>query len=491
MTLKNLAVACMSATLALCLVGCGGPDDPQGGTDAGQTGGPDAGRPDSGNQPPPPQCDPPCPSGKTCDTSTGVPECVFICNAPNGCQPDTEVCNETTKACEPVSCNGSKCQQGQACVNLTTGRIGENIAGGVCTCVGYKVNSNGQEVADSDTCGPYGKVCDTDSDGPAEGEPWTANATCKLPGEKQECIPTVGCEAGLQCETLQGGGGTFSMCLRKCATTADCPSLLDKCEPNLGGFCFYNYCARPATGTGQDRAQYFKPCNSTGTNDGTCVPLSGQTDTIGICFQNGTVAAGGECDPAANRQAPDKLCGANELCFGVMPDAADATKTRGICRPLCNAAPTGTANPVQACSTGSCLSITNLNSNLTRLGACFANCDPVGTPGQSGCQNDILGNTTGCRAYDFTDPTKGYCVALSPTAGATAGSNCAAEVKGDARMTCGDRLICLTNGKCHGWCNQNTCASATADCSTCDPSQPKCTPLGQGVPATFKVGICQ
>ncbi len=491
MTMKKLAVACMSALLATALVGCGsdGDDPTDAGTpDTGTVGGQDRVPPPP---PPPPSCDPPCPSGKRCDTSTGVPECVHICRAPNGCQPDTEVCNEVTGQCEPISCNGTVCKQGQDCVDLATGN--RNTPNAVCTCVSYKI-SGGQEVANSDTCAPYGLVCGTESGGPLDGEDWTISE-CKKPGAKQDCNPTIGCDGDLECVSLNLSSGQVNWCLEKCTTTADCSNPIDECATNIG-HCYYNFCEAdpPAQGQPKDRTPYFKPCNSAGTGDGMCVPLNGGSDSVGVCFQTGTAPEGGECDPDAERgDDPNNigLCGQNELCFGVVPDDQDPTKTKGLCRPLCNAAPAGTASPAAGCATGECFSISgSFTHPNTILGACYDTCDLLGDPATNDCPADGLGNPQGCfLGGDFANVNRGRCTPYHPQAGMTSGADCFDVPDGDFRQSCGNRLVCLNNGKCAEFCDTKAtnCGNGQA-CPEC-PNNGQCQAAVTGS-ASFNTGIC-
>lgn len=497
MTMKKLAVGCLSALLAMSLVGCGnGETEADAGVDAGTR--TDGGqRRDAGTDRPPPEdvCDPPCGDGMECVSDvTGVPTCQHICNPPLGCQSSTEVCNPVTRACEPITCNGQVCAQGQDCIDLATGN--RNTPTAVCTCVPYRV-IGGQPAPETDSCRDYGRVCATESDGPPFGEPWTV-ATCELPGELDECLPTIGCQEGLNCVGVQSDG--YGLCLQPCTSTNDCDDIRFTCvDPiyNIGNHCYYNFCADSQAGP--VREGFFQPCDAgEGPTSGSCIPLRGTTDSIGICFLNGT-SDDGSCDPDANRGS-DKadLCPANQLCAGVMPDPEDPEKMVGGCLSLCNAATTD-PKPVFACGENErCGSISgNFSHPNTILGICSQTCASLGSEDPDQCSPDAFGNPQSCKVNLFTDPAQGLCVAVHPDAPTTAGEPCVDTADNDGRDRCGgDAQVCeedfLVNGApvCVQLCSTARCADTNVDCGDCPAEFSRCAPVNTGN-SSHKLGVCR
>ncbi len=169
----------LAPLLLLLLAGCGSREfgvaidnDIDAGDDSALDAGTDAGRRNAQWTGGDPSCDPPCPSGTRCgvDPDRGILHCAHICNPPHGCELP-EACDEDTRRCGAPVCNGVQCEQGQDCIDLETGN--RNARRAVCTCVKYQLASDGGVLPDSDSCLGYGKVCDTASAGPANGEAWT------------------------------------------------------------------------------------------------------------------------------------------------------------------------------------------------------------------------------------------------------------------------------------------------------------------------------
>jgi hypothetical protein len=184
----------------------------------------------------------------------------------------------------------------------------------------------------------------------------------------------VGCftESGytLKCVATPNG----NECEQTCTTTTDCQDATTMCS---NGYCVPNYCgpgSNPANG-----ADYYGPCNSSGTGDGTCLGfLSGQP---GLCLAQGTTAVG----PDANAPLPNGGCGPNEIQLG------SPSGTAAGCYQLCAAgAPTGPSVVEPARATGSCVS---LFADDGGYGACLETCTT---------------NTT-CTSFHAYTCQQGYC----------------------------------------------------------------------------------
>lgn len=360
-----------------------------------------------------------------------------------------------------------------------------------CTCLPARTK-NGQDLPD--TCEVYGKVCDYNKDRPAASK-------CKLPGVYDTCLPSIGCEEGLDC--IDDGSGGW--CMEPCETTADCSDLTDLCYPDNGdpyaNHCYFNLCAAPWAEGNAARAAYFKPCPTLMPGEtadpttwtGTCVPLStygsaGQLMDVGLCFQAGSAPSHGACDPDAGRSNLEEMCRINQLCSGVMPSTVEG-KQVGICYEMCNAGPN--PSPVAGCDAapnGSdfCMDVSGVNSENpdwqreARIGFCFEGCNPFT---DESCSEDVLGNDQGCWLGPNLDE-QGYCNAIIPDAPGV-GESCTPTPEGslDYRSECADRLICLamdnfgTDNRCLGWCNHLQCnflddcaGCAGASCVACTPN---------------------
>ncbi len=435
----------------------------------------DAGTTNPPPPPPPPLCDPACTATQRCDITGEEPLCVEICNAPDGCLPKFEECNTTTAQCEPLTCNGNKCERGQGCFDTTRSDFPSGGDSAVCSCTpAYRDG----EVNYPDSCNVYGLVCDFNRG-------TRAPAKCTMPGEGQPCIPAIGCDATagpLECRTVHSN----FLCVRACTSSDDCSLATDYCATS--GFCEPNLCARRSDGS-LDRSKLFAACDAKGTGDGTCLPRVISGKDSGLCVQNGTAATGAECYPEATRAEADKLCGAGEVCEAIQPHATNGDRTQGICFKACNAATGQQASPRISCATGSrCRAIAD-GSNSTRLGACHAECDLVG--GKSDCPDDALGNKVGCFQSSSRDAEKGYCLSVHPKAGETNGSPCAVTGTGDERRDCGSRKTCTgrSNPRCFDYCDVTMCPNANQSCSHCGEGTSRCTRIGNDNNA--EIGVCQ
>lgn len=438
-----------------------------------------------------PQCSPVCADSQWCDTGHVPPVCIEVCNPPVGCGTN-EVCvpdpgSPQTGACMPPTCAGAQCQSGQICVDFgESGTPDER-----CSCLpDYTDGTNTYE----DTCWEKGMVCPMDLSTAAGIVP----SECRRPTEFEDCLPAVGCLVppdGGRLDCLKVGTGGEAMCLRACGTGTGvnhslCLNPATSCYSSLK-HCYYNFCVYPdeldcsvsPSGCQAARARFLKPCNAMGTNDGLCQAWAfSDGSEVGICTQGGT--ATGTCDPDAQRSPGvttyPTMCTPSGICQAIMPDPANPAKEKGLCRPVCNAAP-GTPNPVLPCANTAdrCVDISGAPASVTetRLGMCRTNCDLLGT---TPCPADALGNQQGCWPASMTSGA-GYCRALTPTA-AAAGAACAWD--DDRRSSCADRLVCIKESggtsTCHGFCNPALCPNQTTACSSCRPNTDACTLEGVG-----------
>ncbi|MFN7135054.1 MAG: hypothetical protein ACK4N5_23460, partial [Myxococcales bacterium] len=365
--------------LAVALLACG--EEPSGPSDAGVRvdGGPDAGFV--------PVCDPPCAADEVCDGRQTPPACMPACNAPAGCQPGIEVCNTKTGKCEPVSCDGKTCEKGQRCVNLTTSGTEPPLT---CTCLPRRPDPSNRGALLEDTCASQGMACERRS---ADEVPFAGR--CLKPGAKERCVASVGCRDNLVCADV--GGASF--CTQPCTAPADCPDPADTCRADLKNRCWYNPCAQ------NDRSLYFKPCRTEGGDDGTCVPLGAGDNDFGVCVLAGTAAAGEACNPEGTRALPAERCVAGHWCAPLQPGGTPGT-VRGLCVPLCNAAPPATALPQTRCATGQvCENLLGPAAEQdARLGVCRTRCE---LKGSDTCPTDALGNPQGCFPLERADAVNG------------------------------------------------------------------------------------
>ncbi|MGC4119354.1 MAG: hypothetical protein QM765_33270 [Myxococcales bacterium] len=442
-------------------------------------------------------CDPPvgpCGADQFCDTSATEPICAEICDPPMGCALGVTCVHDTPSSghCQLPKCSDESCGEGQLCRSID----GTNE---VCTCYPAYVDASGIE--QQDTCAAFGKVCGMDL-----AQPTLQPATCRLPGELEDCKPAVGCaplmDGGrLDCVALTGS----SLCLRSCEKGGKTDATMCRLDYTtcygspVKNHCYVNICADPScTGTpgckeDTERAKFFKPCTNVTAWDSTCVPYPmGDHMVIGLCVQGGTAAHGGECDPSLTHYEPSpysRHCPPPQLDSTgavVMPgEQCQALEwsptTRGICRPMCNAYSPSPV-PVATCGAGQlCLDIT-LDPLVAKtwLGLCVPQCDLFGA---GVCGFDVLGNRMGCTAsYDYQGP--GWCRAMVD-APSGAGGTCSSPSAQEPRSSCGDRLECLS-GECTSWCQSAQCPDPNAPCQACGGR--RCVQIGSG---PTPVQICE
>ena len=203
-----------------------------------------------------------------------------------------------------------------------------------------------------DPCADVGLACNLDVEGYDH---------CTLPETGQDCEAVVGCaDAGVCLDR----GGT-SRCYQSCLKSSDCAQPADFCTGDGGLVCAPNLC-----GT------LYIACDSTGPNDGVCLPVESSTGALeGLCFGTGGAALEMPC--SATRGGAGDLCAAGGQCL-------DLASGMSFCAPVCASSALKDAGPgsiLTSCEANDvCLS---LGRDL-QFGACLTNCTS-GTP----CPGDL------------------------------------------------------------------------------------------------------
>jgi hypothetical protein len=281
------------------------------------------------------------------------------------------------------------------------------------------------------------------------------------PAEFAPCNPNVavsGCAAGWNCVAGAQGG----LCLQNCANDAACPQDFgcQQIVAGMGSMCYYEFCAR----------NQLNGLCQVGGQPGTCRPISAANQQPGICFDAGTVVAGGQCDSQADRRTPegDMLsCTPGNICFGDNDDPLDPAIVDdpgfGTCTPLCVAGQQGACGEEQACvnfGNGDDPRTPDVDESLT-LGICRpSNCTILGDQ----CNMDET-----CDLITFAS-VAGECRAVGEAAW---GEPC------EESEECGAEAFCANTG------NGRTCLKF------CDAEDQDC-PFGQNCfrPNRGLVGVC-
>jgi hypothetical protein len=308
-----------------------------------------------------------------------------------------------------------------------------------------------------------------------------------------ECEEDNDC-ADAEAECMPIGTGGLKECLRKCDTTNDC-GFSTFCVPANGGtggdlygviagHCFVSFC-----GEGRSNGSTGKACTLGGevgvTNapEGWCQPYT--DGVVGLCWESGTVAAGGTCDYATlfNRDRADRNCDPNSFC---LPQTAGATT--GICESFCDPLkilegdPNGTntddaENPRGCTGDRDCYDnsfITTTDNtmvpkvfNTSTIGICdtVVACDMFAT---NTCAT-VSGQKHGCTPTNPLHAT-GIC-GPSSDGNVAAGGTCSnAATSADANQ-CMAGNICFgttaTNLKCEELCDPAAETTTCADGQTC------------------------
>ncbi len=456
-------------------------------------------------------CQPVCSSTQTCDQSQTPPACVELCNPPGGCRAPTawwdgtavsfEQCHpdqadSPTTGCEPISCGGEQCEPGQTCLDLASLQFDPGMP---CSCIPDTTTPLFGEAVQSDTCKPYGRICDWDYNGTV-----SLPAKCRLPGRSrvplqwEPCLPAVGCEEGYACHP------EFQICMQSCETTADCLDPLTECvDTGEAKYCNYQRCTDGALGSDLDRM--FAPCDAQGTGDGTCIPVWNtykftpeQSGVIGLCQQAGHAGTGQgrtSCDPDARRPALEAMCPVGQFCDPWGPDPDRPGSRRGICRPMCNAGHgdwMSGPNPELGCAdpTDACVQAFYFGFPINRMtqadvdpywfpttpGICVPSCDPTG---DGSCPEDPFGDQQICQLRFQFHGGQGTCGPSSPEPKALREACDYAPF--DPRSPCTDGTVCaqsemfeekiLRGGFCTNYCSTQRCNLIGGNCTECNPAR--------------------
>jgi hypothetical protein len=183
--------------------------------------------------------------------------------------------------------------------------------------------------------------------------------------EFETCVSSVGCDLEtppLSClEITPTGEAAEWECLNTCTVTANCPDIDDSCQ---SGVCWTNFCGPNSLADGgSDGIDYYDPCDSAGTGDGTCLPYEVNDEEYGFCEGAGALPAGAEaCGERLLDGGTADLCSFGSIC--VLADTTDRT----FCAPLCAS---GTATGPTCSGTNVC---ENLYEGVYLFGACEEVC---------------------------------------------------------------------------------------------------------------------
>ncbi|MHB8420039.1 MAG: hypothetical protein ACYDCL_18345 [Myxococcales bacterium] len=339
------------------------------------------------------------------------------------------------------SSSGACRQVGEGCGG-NADCCGEYCKGGVCSCNvgnrGYPCLSN-SDCCVGATCAPDG-TCRNEH--PGTGGSSGGGTGCSPgspPFTPTPCKSAADCICPMQCTPTLAGQ---SICEYGCQQTADCPlpytiCQRGSCQPNVCGLAF-----------GPQNGSLDGTCNSVGTNDGSCIPISLQGFSLGLCFQGGTATA--SCNPQAERPNLSESCPAGQFCAGA------------TCAPLCN--PNGSVT----CPSGD--QCYGAGSTDPALGFCF----PSGgsTSGGSTGGTTSGGTTGGCGAPPPSCVMQGcscsescqnggwFCSCSCPTSGGGIGGIGGGSSGGNGSTSSGGQ----TSGGSGGSCNPNVPVQELASC---------------------------
>jgi hypothetical protein len=445
-------------------------------------------------------CDAGCTDVQRCDPTQDPPVCTEICKPPKGCRPDEdnplraygypfefEKCNTATAQCDPVTCaDGGQCQAGETCINWGLGEFKQSAP---CSCIPAGLLGADGVTRTTDSCAYEGKICDFDHA--------KRSGRCRMPLLGEPCVEAAGCDpAGAGADT--GLECVDGACQQYCTDSSECRDSLAACVAGGNGahdrHCMTNWCLDPSgvLSTHTDRSGYFQPCDSSGTGDGTCIPVvvesGGEYFDVGACLQAGSLAPGIDpqavCDPSSGRHSADKTCIPGYYCQTAdLDSASSAGAYRGFCRPMCNAGLQAVS--VTSCPEGeSCSDLSGLGESgvsdsvvaQARSGVCLDECDVFDPK----CPLDPLGNPQAC-GPDYHLDAAGFCQSIVIEAPLDYGSWCDPYVG----AVCADGLICAGSTtyppSCNHLCDLDECPPNGRACAACTPNTcVPCTPDCEG-----------
>lgn len=270
-------------------------------------------------------------------------------------------CNAATNTCQT---NGNTCPAVGSSAGSSSSGTSHSASGSSSSSSGSS-GASGKPQVNTPCTPPSGTATDpclADGAGLACNENSTYTATvCTLPQEFQTCVPGINCATespALVCQSITFSDGTSMYeCLNNCSVTTDCPDPDDTCQ---GTICYTDFCGPDSLPDGGsiNAGGLYAPCDSEGTNDGTCLPLSYAGVTYGVCEGNGTLGTDATgCGDRGSGGSASTLCVSGTVCVYSNSDGAS------FCSPLCaySSPPNGPA----------CSSTTTCES----LGGLFGDCE--------------------------------------------------------------------------------------------------------------------
>lgn len=372
------------------------------------------------------------------------------CEACNGSDPGN--CTAVTNAQDPDTCTGAKsCGPTGLCDQFVNGQLcgpSTNCASGYCV----------DGVCCDQACTGACRVCSK-----AKGA--TADGTCTVLGAgsagSPSCSPFV-CNGGAACPTSCAAD---SDCITGdyCAADGTCKAQKAQgsvCNTAAGQDCKVAGCGACATGHCVDGVCCDSACSGTcqactaamtGGSDGTCAPVTKDTDPHDGCGDCALCDGAGACANVAAGTDPKDRCTADANYPGSCL-ADGQCDGQGNCRKY---SPQGTACGTASCTNGTaqgqlCNGSGNCTTSSTSCGE--FKCDPAGTACLTSCTTDA-----DCASGAFCG--NGTCT-----------------TKKVAGTKCGKGTECATGYCADGVCCDTAC---TGQCEACDvaPNAGTCVPV--------------
>jgi hypothetical protein len=275
----------------------------------------------------------PCPTGDTCIAPSAMePElgfCIGGAGSSSGSS-GTAGCSGPPPACTcPKGCFCQPVCENDAwtCAEACTGGTSSSSSSGSASSSGSSAGSSGSSSGGG--CNPQLAA--------NELNPCQNSSDCGCP---TVCINDA--IAGQQ------------VCEYPCTQTSECPDIHTICT---GVSCTVDICG-VAIG-GPPNGTLDGPCNSAGTDDGTCIPTapSDGGQTFGICTEGGNSQT--NCNTTATRSEPSELCAEGYVC-------GQGLGSSNVCYQVCN--PLVTSNPPVCHSNQTC---TAFDTSDPELGVCY------------------------------------------------------------------------------------------------------------------------
>jgi hypothetical protein len=376
---------------------------------------------------------------------------------------DDAECLDHSECDDEVFCNGEERCVAGACV---AAEAPCELTGCLSAC---------DEISDRclDAARPQDHLCDAvlcgiarcDERGRCQYDPEPGFA-CNLP-EMQLCDTTFQCREDLECIGENFFSDQNKRCMQPCAGTEECTTGINKCitDPVDGqafNHCYYNLCG------GRFGGQRFDACTGTGTDSGSCYPVSsGPGEFLGVCYEGGDRDFGESCAggayPWPTRGETAGRCRGGLWCHG------------GVCRGLCSV---GAIPGRPTCpETDHCAD--NQDANANDVGICMPG--RICTVTQELCAGDAC-------VPDGVNSLLGGC---QPTVELPGTRDAACEVPAPGELSpCSDGLMCwmdfrnaLLGARCLQMCN--LAASACGAGYSCRPTDSR-----RNAARGEKLGLC-